>query len=504
MKTFYQFINWQLTSIFLVVVIFAFYSNSKAQETDSNEQRRITYKARYLESEKYFNRFKNDSSIYFGEGFAKIENDDMGEAINKAKTNARDNLARNIKVVVKSTVNLLMSSKSKSENHQTSEQINESIDIQTKTYTEQLLTEVKQTEFKIDYPTRNHVTIIYYIGKNDYHSIVEKDIEGKKKFIRESILNGNKKYNTKHYPEAIKDWLFANESLVNFFQGLPIQDDIDGTGLPQEVNAYINDKITTFFSSVKLKEMSENLLYDVRGQLNNTPIIYAEYEDEYGNVSGIEDLPLKINFIEGTGKVRKKIVTGIYGQAKVGVSEINSNSKNIIIRISIDSDAFPGINRFQNLLLPYLDISMNKMKTVALAVTFNNGGNFSTPDQLKNSIQSELLNNGLQVVPFDFTKKNVSDSDFGIINSTNADYFIYAYIQSNKGSKVGGYDNMFISSSSGTLYIYQLPQGQLVSTKELSPVKGYGVSASSAGWNGYSKLSSQVSKGIETAAESLK
>ena len=498
-------IKEQCFAFLLILFLFGGITQSYSQiEDTSSAQRNVTYKLRYLESEAYFNSFKENSNIYFGEGIAKIENGDIGEAINKAKTNARDNLARNIKVKVRSTVKLIVSSKNRASDPMTNEQIDESIDINTETYTDQLLTEVKQSEYKIDYPMRNHVTIIFYIEKSIYKSIVDKDIEGKKALIRNSIHNGNKKFKAKHYVEAVHDWLFANESLQNFFQGLPIQDDIDGTGMPKEVNSYINDKITFFFSSVDLKEVSGKLFYDVRGQLNESPIVYAEFENDYGDRSAVENLPLKIDFIEGDGNVRRKIITSPYGQAKLNVKNVDSKYRDAIIRITIDKDAFSGIDAFHNLTLPYLDIYMKKMKTVALAVSYDNNGKFSSPDQLKNSIQSELLSRGLQIVPVKIMNKVVSDADIENVKKSRADYLLYIYVHSDKGSTVGGYNNMYLSKSSGTLYIYQLPQGNIVASRELNPVKGFGVTASGAGWNGYSKLKNQIFLGIKDMAAELK
>lgn len=490
-------------TLFMILMVSVF-SNVYSQIDTSKTQRNITYKVRYLESEEYFKSFKNNSEIYFGEGIAQIVNGDIGEAINKAKIKARDNLARNIKVRVKSSVEFILSSKMKTGSSNLTEDIDESINIQTETYTDQLLTEVNQSDYKIDYPTRNNVTIIFYISKSLYKSTVDKDIEGKKRLIRNHIHNGTKKFNGKHFVDAIKDWLLANEFLNAFFHGLPIQDDIDGTGLPKEVNAYINDKITSFFSGVNLKEVSGKLHYDVKGQLNVVPSIYVEYEDDYGKGFPIEDLPMKIDFIEGEGELRKKVISNQNGQAKLNIKNVNSEFKEAVVRINIDASAFPGIENFSNLSLAYLDIDMKKMKTVALAVSFINGGTYSSPDQLKNALQSELLSRGLQVVKTKITKRNVSENDIEVVNRTNADYLIYVYIQSSTASKVGGYDNMYLSNSSGSLFIYQLPQGNIISSRELSSAKGYGVNASGAGWNGYAKIKEQVFTGIKSMAEELK
>ena len=202
--------------------------------------------------------------------------------------------------------------------------------------------------------------------------------------------------------------------------------------------------------------------------------------------------------------IRRKVITGVYGQAKLNIKTLNPKYKNIILRITIDDGSFPGINDFHNLSLPYIDVNIKKMKTVALAVSFNNGGNISSPDQLKNRIQSELLSQELQILPIKMNHKVVTNTDIEIINNTHADYLVYIYLHANKGKRVGGYNNMYISTGSGTLYIYQLPQGNIVASRELTPVKGYGVSASGAGWNGYSKLKVQVTPGIKSLAVELK
>ena len=487
-----------LKKIFVVLILFLTPIYSQVDSTRIG--RNITYKNRYIEAQKYFKQFKGNKNLYWGEGIVKIENGDVGEALSKAKTMALNDLSRKIKVKIKTKIQSTVISATKAGQ----ETIDDKINIQTDTYTDQLLNEVQYTDYEIDFPIRDHLAIMVYIDKNVYKTNVEKDIERKKSTIRNYIRNGEKKFTRRHYIEAIKDWLLATQFLNDFFNGLPIIDSLHSGAAPEEVHAYINDKISTFLSGIYLKETAGSIYYDVKGVLSVQPLIRVEYEDEYGEKYPIEDLIVKIDFIEGEGIARNKAVSNRNGEIKINIEEVNPEYRTTVMRVQIDKTQFKGIEAFPNISLEYLDINIKKMNTVALAVTFINAGSYSSPTQLTNQIQSELLQRGLQVVKCKIRSSEISERDINNVNKTNADYLIYVYLRSNNAAQVGGYENMYVANSSGALFIYKLPQGIILASEELQPAKGYGVNASGAGWNGYAKIKKHVIPKLKKLANQLR
>jgi hypothetical protein len=459
--------------------------------------------ARYLEAEEYFKELSNNKDVYFGMGTAKIKNGDIGEAIPIAKKRAREDLAKSIKVKVTQTVENLISAKTATEGGISREKIDENISIKSNSYTDQLLTDVSESKPFPDYPYPRSVSIFVSIKKSAYKNKVDKDINGKKMMIRNSINNGNREFKAKHYVEAIRDWVLANHYLYNFFNGLPIQDDIEGNNIIQNMNAYINGKVTGIFSSIHFVPLSGNLFYDVQGLVTVQPEILAQFIDESGSRNPISNLPLTVQFVDGSGDIPRKITTGIDGRTTVNIKKIDPNFNKAVIRITVQSD-LADLNDFPNLNLPFINIHLKKMSTLALAVFYNNNGKFVSSQEIYNKIQSKLLSSGQQIVSADLSKKQLSPIDFNIVNKTHANYLVFVFFKSENASTVGGYENMFISTSSGVLYLYKLPNKRLVFSKQLPSIKGYGVTAAGAGWDGYAKLSAKVLSALDNLTGAIK
>jgi len=477
-------------TIILILLIFNFFSVAKAQEKVLNNKN-AQDSLKYIKTKQFIDSLRINKDVYFGLGTAKIDND-IGEAFVKAKKNALDDLASQIKVIVRSSVQQMVTSTTEINNIGFSEKIEEIFENKINTYTDQVLTDVNESQYFIDYPDSGYITKAVYINKKTYKEKVSEDLKAKKNLIRTSINNGNIEFSGKHHLQAVNNWLNAKDKLNEFFSDLPLQDNLGENDNLQNVSEYINGKIGYFFSGLRLKDITGNTRYDAQGRLNKPIIIFAKYKDENGQEQAVSHLPLKVDFVQGEGNILKGITTGSYGQAQLHVSYINPANRNTTIRILVDTNKINGLNKFRNLLFPSVDVILKKTRTVAMAVFFNNNGQNFSPEELKNIIQSKLLKQGLAVEVVSFSSADVSNDDIQRVNQKHADYLFYVYLKTISCSTVGGYENMYVAPCTGTVFVYELPQGNLVASKQLQIIKGYGSSSSGAGMDGFNKLKNSI------------
>ena len=496
-------IRLTLKTAIILMLIFNFFSVATAQEKALNSNQQSQDSLKYIKTKQFLDSLRTNKDVYYGEGTALIEND-IGEAFSTAKNRALDALASQIKVEVRSNVQQIVTSTTEKIDGVFSEKIEESFENKINTYTERVLTNVNESENFIDYPESGNITKAVYINKDIYNERVSKDLEAKKKSIRTSIDNGNIKFAGNHHLQAVKDWLLANEKRHDFFNNLPLQDNLGENNNLHDVAAYINGKITFFFSGLSFEDITGNTRYDANGRLNKPVMIFAKYKDENGQEQPVSRLPLKVDFLQGEGNILKGITTGTYGQAKLHVSYINPGNRNTIIRITIDTDRISGLNKFQNLLLPAVDVLLKKTSTVALSVSFNNSGRYYSPEELKNTIQSKLLKQGLAVEIVSISSADVNDGDIQRLKQKYVDYLFYVYINTIRSSTVGGYDNMYVAPCTGTVFVYELPQGNLVASMQLQTINGYGASSDGAGWDGYNKLKESILNAAQIMLEEIR
>jgi len=492
-----------LQTITLFLVLSGLFKTGYAQGDFAKNKQTLKNTREYIEAKKYIDSLVKNNNIYYGEGTALIGND-IGKAIEQARKRAQSNLAEKIKVQVRSTIQQMVQSNMNQFNGSFSEQIEESFKEQTNIYTEQVLTDLNISPNFINYPDSGSVTIAVFIDKALYKKRIRDDIESKKTLIRGIIKNGEKAYYSGHYTQAVKDWLLALERLYDFFQNIPLQDNLGEHPSLQDVSSYINGRITLLFSGLRLANISGETWYDAKGRLNKPVMIYAKYKDEYGKENPVSDLPLTANFIRGDGEILKGIITGTYGQATLQISYLNPANQSTLIKITVDTARIKGLSGIRNLLIPTLDIPINKVRTVAMAVTFNNNGHIASPENLKNTIRTELLTRGLATVNLFINTENVKDVDITDANNNHADYLFYIHIKATGSSTVGGYENIYITTCTGTVFIYELPQGQLINSQPLPTFNGYGSSSINAGLNGFNKMQKAILKATNTILERIK
>jgi len=456
----------------------------------------------FIRAKQFISQIRSNKDYYVGEGTASIGND-IGKANVLAKKRALEDLSSRIRVRVQSTIIKVVTNTSQNNDDSYSENTDRKIQDRTNFYTNQVLTDVEISQSFYNYPDSGYITVIANLNKNSYKKRINEDLNAKKMLVRTRIQNGDRKYAQGYYIQAIKDWTQANNYLNQFFNGLPLQDNLGPGRSSQNVAQYINGKITFFFSGLRLVNMTDQSIYDSRGRLNAPVFVAAKYKDENGIEHPVTGLPLKAGFITGEGTILPGIKTGSYGQAKLLVSYINPAYKSCLINITVDTAGFK-LDQFKNIIIPSLNQSARKMRTIAFSVTFNNNGQLLSPEELKNKVQSTILESESAIEQVSVSHANINQADIQQINQGHADYFLRVYVHTLNSSTVGGYQNMYVASCSATVSLYELPLAKLKSAQQIPTVQGYGTTASGAGWDALNKMINNILSTTQTVLGEIK
>ncbi len=425
---------------------------------------------------------KNDPSIYWGEGIATIENKDLGSARETAKDRALHDLSRKIKVNVETDISQVIESGMSG----SSEDIRELFTQKVRTYTQSVLTNTKD-HFVEDYPSAGNCTFFVYMSKAEYRQKVNEDLKMKKSAIRNTVENGDAAMVRSDFMIAANHWANAREQLNSFFGDLPLQDDLDKNGKTEVVHAYLQEKMGNLFGNIELTFLNDQISYDAGGVLTKKPIVQAKYVDANGNPQSIANLPLKVEFTGGKGRVNGNVLTSTYGEAELPLS-VDAAYPQTVIAVSIDKNAVNGLSDFGLPRLSEAKMTIEKIKTIAIAVSFQNQSSRSTPDGLLNEIKNMMLAKGYLTVDFTVGGSQVTQMDLANASKSNADYLMIVSLKTSGAGTVGGYANMFTSNVSGFVSLYKLPRGDQLATDQVNAAKGFGVSASVAGWDAYGKI----------------
>lgn len=476
------------------------FGKKKVDEVPKSSEE-IKQEIQYNEAKDFIDTKKDNLDIYWGEGIANI-GDDLGNARIESKDRALKDLSEKIEVHVESDFHRVLTGSSVQTAKKYNETIIDDIIQRIKTYTNQVITSVQEKSF-IDYPQKGVITYFVYIARSAYKERVQKDLDAKKMMIRNTIQNGNNEFDARNYLSAINNWISAKDYLSDFFGQLPLQDDLDNDTKMEEVNAYLYGKINNFFGNIRLTLLNDDFFYDAQGEISQRPVIYAQYIDNKGNKFSISKLPLKTEFVNGSGKIIGEVITGSYGEVELPITYINPTNKISSIRVGIDKDRITGLESFSLPPIPSVSLEMNKVKTVVMSVTFHNGSQLTEPDEIKNNVNSILLNKGFSVISILIKGNDVNHNDIEKARNTNADYLLFINAKTGSSSTVGGYENMYTTTCSGVVSLYKLPQGNVISSENIPGETGFGVSAEIAGWDAFGKLKDIILSKARSIIESI-
>lgn len=456
----------------------------------------------YIKSETELNNYRNDSNIYFGEGMAVIGTD-IAAAREESKRNALEELSSQIKIVIESDIELIMTGGSTNTGGKVSDEVTQTINSRTATYTNQILSNVKGNKQYLDFPMPGYVTYFVYIDKAEYEEKVKHDLEIKQKSLKETILNGDKAMDNSSLTNALQQWLNAQSMQHSFFGNMPVEGDLNGDGITEEFSAAISERINRILGNLIITTNNETYTYDSSGRVNASPSVYLKYRDENLNEIPAALFPLKVSFTEGYGRLPRNLQTDTYGQLTLNIENVDSSKKVTRFVVEIDKKAFQGLESNSLPILPSVEIQLEKLRTVAVSFAFSNGGRISSPQDMKVSLSSLVLGNELAVLDTSVSKRTPTNSDFQKVTKTNADYLLLIYTAAGTAETAGGYSNMYNTNVSGIVSLYSLPFGEMIFSETIPVQKGFGSSADGAGWDGYGQMRQDILRLAGSAVEKL-
>lgn len=485
----------------LLCGLIAFVPNNGYAQHHSGSKHKSGEIHQNIKAKHFIDKMQNDTSVFFGFGTYVIGND-YSKAMKKAKEQALGNLTEKIKVRVISDIKQNVMRTAEKNTNKFSEVIQENLKENTNTYTDQILQGVNDRTFE-NYPDSGSITVAAWLKKSDYRKGVNDALRTKKTAVRTAIDNGNNEFSKQHYLQAVSDWIQAKNTMHMLFNKIPLQDNLGKNGKFVDVGSWIDGKIASFFNGISFQNINENINYDAKGHLNKPITVAAKYKDEMGEEHPVINLPLKVNFADGKEGIVPGLTTGNYGVAKFNVPGINTQNKTTSIYITVDSSRISDLSAYQ-VVLPSIKIQIKKLLTLAFAVTFRNDGQYLIPTDVKNKVQSTILNQGLAVEQVSVRSSAISGDILQRIEQLHPDYFLFVFVDSNGASTVGGYKNIYMSTCSATISLFELPQGNMVGVKQISGAQGFGTTESGAEWDSFSKIASKIMDGTEEMIGEIK
>jgi len=475
-------------------------------KTDSSEKKKTetdSYAVRIKTIEMEINQMLEDKSFYYGIGTADI-GEEYSKALQVAKENALQELSRAICTEVSTDMKQTLSNTSTLSEKKYSEQEIEIIEQKSRIYTDVVLSNIQDGKMYDDYPRKGVITYIVKKSVREYDEQIKTEFKNNKQMISEIIKTGRNEFHAGKFLNAIHNWTLAKETIQNIFGELPLFHDINGDGFDEEMTAYLNENVIDFFTNIEIS-LADNMkiFYDAQGNITKNPILIARYTDKSGTQLPIASLPLKISVIEGKASFPREIETGNYGQIELLIKKIDASYTSSVLKIEIDLDRINKTALFSLPVLSSLAVPIQKLKTIAVSLTFSNNGNISSPPNLLSSLKSSILAKGFSVTEVFFPKEKMTSQEIDDVKRSNADYFLNIYIATSNAQTVGGYQNMFNADCTGSISLYQLPLGEIVATEPLTLEKGFGSSASSAGSNAYGKVESSTKNKVEKILSKL-
>jgi|GEM_PF-5161139 len=436
---------------------------------------------------------RRNVDIYIGKGVVEIEKDPE-KATEEAKKIALDDLARSIRVKIRSTVQDELKYGTGAGTEQKFEMI-------TNAYAAEVLRRVVVKSYP-DYPKNGKVTVICYVNIKDYEEAVQEEIRKDLAQISKYAIEGMKAYQQKLYVTALENFSVGKQRLRECFYDLPALEDIDNDGHPDDLYAFFDTNIIKIIRGIKLEPVAENVIYGVDGKLWKYPVVRVAYE-ESGEKTPIEGMKLRAKFIEGKdqGEIAPEpLVTNKLGEVPIPVERVNPAYKSVKIQVELDPQAL-NIDEKQ-VPISYCLINIRKRKMFACAVNFFNAGRKGRCPAVANSLKAVLRKMEYEVVDYRIEDEQMMAEVIPELSARNFDYVILVSIYAS-GGQVGDYQ-MFYSDISSKASIYSLPEGALVSSVEDGPsAKGYGTSLAGAGSNALEKIKDKLVQRIQEELKGL-
>lgn len=430
---------------------------------------------------------KADTAFYYGIGSVSIGDEGIAKAMDRARENARSNLAEKIQSEVVVEFKRVITGEKRGGDVY-SEEISEKIQKRSTVYTDVVLTNLTE-EIIHDYPHTGEVTVVLQKSKQQYRDSVTRQLMQNKQMITETIQNAEANFTAGKHLAAVHDWAMARAFQNDSFGDLPLQAVVDPSGKKKNVTAYLNKRMSDFFDGLTISCVNgENLVYDTQGNLNTKPLLYVQYTDQDQKQQPVAKMPLKADFVVGGAVMPTSLMTGDYGQVELVINSINAAHPVTTLNVEIDTERIDMLQQFKLPITTTLALNLNKKRTVAFSVHFKNGDTVTVPRSLNQQLKSAILMQGYAATEVAVPSTELQLIDIQRVNNTYADMFLHVYLQVIDPQKVGGYNNMFVAQCQCDVTLFRMPQGMITATKPLEIQKGFGASEVNAGMNAYKKM----------------
>lgn len=429
------------------------------------------------------NELKNEN--YVGDGLANID-DDLHEARQLSKERAIASLAESIEVNVRSEVERIIVERTDEYGEQFEEEFKQVI----QTYTDIAISN-RQDDWHIDYPVQNYVTTIVWISKEEYALRVSEDITNKINYVTGLIKNGAREFGRGDYMIGITHWIDAKSFLEDAFGRLPVEVQLTEKTDVEEANSYLNRRILNFFGNIHLFSDREEYFYDSEGKLRQTPEVYAQYM-EGTTKRPIINLPLRVDFVRGSGRVDGQMRTGLHGQTRIGIDNIDPSYPETIFNVTIDN--IDGLELFPMQPPPSSTVNLKRLRSAVLSVNFTEiKGNLDIKG-LWGSVSTIIGGGGFSVVEYTIRGRTPTDRDMERARQAYADYLVAASFWIDNSGPMPNFENMYYVYYSGVLGLYDVTSGSLLHEISLSQRRGLGTTLDLASRHAYNKIRDELIK----------
>ncbi len=439
---------------------------------------------------------------YTGEGIAHYgDKKTIDEAIEDAKKNAREDLAKNIKVVVKSTVIRTIGEDAEMVSDKFKKFIQEKSKV--------VLQGVEYSDTLID-TEKKAVTITARILKRVYDKKVEEDLKEKKSRIIQYYRESEEDLKKGFYTLALKSLYRARGYIWIFFKDLPINGDLNRDGKEdEELKAAVQGKIDRLIGELTFEPVNKKLLFTSTGNVTGN-VGFHIYWKEKGVYNAVGNFPVYASFVKGKGEiVMPEVTTDNTGYAELDVENIDPSYSNVVIKIKPLIEKFFGIIPFSEGkkdeaitqlkkelgVLPEWNINITKKKSLALSVYAVSGKKRFILSNIRNEVEEIIRGKGYDVVD----KNIMSTPDIEKMKALKEQGFDYiCIIKVSVHSEYISDFEMYMARASGIIKLYStVEKTEVQSIPAGTTKKKFAVDRSTAVWNAIGALRSALIRKVK-------
>ena len=148
---------------------------------------------------------------------------------------AVENLSFQIETAVHTDIEVMLYSKRDPDTPMSEEAV-ETVKARTRTYTNQILSNIQGNRQFFDYPLPGYITYFVYIDKAEYQEKVRKDIEAKRKMLLDMVRSADREFEKNAIARAVQGYANAFRQMTVFFGNIPIVIDINEDGKGEDLS----------------------------------------------------------------------------------------------------------------------------------------------------------------------------------------------------------------------------------------------------------------------------